>query len=330
MKLRKLGNSDVYITPVVFGAWAIGGWMWGGNDRKDSLNALRESFELGITSFDTAPAYGFGLSEELIGEMIKGNRHKYQILTKYGLVWNEKKGQFFFSTRDNEELQKDMYRYAGKGSIIKQCEESLKRLGTDYIDLYQIHWPDYSTPIEETMEAMNILLSQGKIRAAGVSNYDKASTEEAFRHAPICSNQAPYSMVNREIEKDLVPYCINKNIAILAYSPLQRGLLTGKFSSDHKFGDGDTRPGSQFYKPNNITRTNQFLDELKPLANEKNASLSQLVIRWTLEQPGITAALVGARNPEQTKENAGALRIELTKEEIKLINKSINSLILES
>jgi aryl-alcohol dehydrogenase-like predicted oxidoreductase len=179
------------------------------------------------------------------------------------------------------------------------------------------------------MEAMNMLLEQGKIRAAGVCNYDRATTGEAIKHAPLCSNQVPYSMVNRAIEKELVPFCIKENIAILAYSPLQRGLLTGKFKSDHKFNDGDTRPGTPYYKPDNINSINRFLEQIRPLAQEKKATLSQLVIRWTLEQPGITAALVGARNPEQTRENAGALNIELTKEEISLINEGLKSLILE-
>jgi len=329
MELRKISESEVYLSPLVFGAWAIGGWMWGGADKKDSLNALRESFELGITSIDTAPAYGFGLSEELVGEVIKGKRDKFQILTKCGLIWDKKAGTYHFSTRDNEGHPLDIYKYSGKDSIISECEKSLKRLKTDYIDLYQIHWPDASTPITEPMEAFRILIKQGKIRAAGVSNFNKETIEQALKYSQICSNQVPYSMVNRAIEEELIPFCRKKNISILAYSPLQRGLLTGKFLPGHQFTEGDSRPDSHFYKPENIAAVNQLLDNLRSLANDGKASILQLVIRWTLQQPGITAALVGARNSKQIKETAGALNFELSADEMYYINSKLSLLHLK-
>ena len=171
MERRKLGRSDVEVSRVILGAWAIGGWAWGGADHKMSLRAIQACLEHGVTSIDTAPVYGFGYSEELVGEAIKGKRDQYEILTKCGMRWSGKEGVYYFSTNDNEGNTKDVYKYSGRDSIIKECEESLTRLGTDYIDLYQVHWHDDSTPIDESMEAFQRLIEQGKIRAAGVSNY---------------------------------------------------------------------------------------------------------------------------------------------------------------
>lgn len=321
MENRKLGNSEIKITPIAFGAWAIGGLMWGGNDDKDALDALEAAFDLGITTFDTAPVYGFGHSEELVGKALQSKRDKVQILTKYGLRWDATVGEYHFSLEDEQGRQHKVHRYAGKTSVIKECEASLKRLKTDYIDLYQIHWPDPTTPISETMEAVEQLLKEGKIRAAGVSNYSVEQVKEAEQVINIVSNQVPYSMVNRDIEENLIPYAREKNIGILAYSPLQRGLLTGKITEDYHFSPGDTRIGNNYFKAENIRRVNDFLDKIKPIAEEKGASLSQLVINWTFRQPGITCALVGARNRKQMEENAKAVSFTLNQEEINRINK---------
>ncbi|MBN2348847.1 MAG: aldo/keto reductase [Bacteroidales bacterium] len=327
MKLKNLGKTDVKVTEITFGAWAIGGWMWGGADKKDALKALNESINVGMTTIDTAPVYGFGVSEEIVGAAIKGKRDKVQILTKYGMHWDKTQGEKFFSTVDNNNNPITIYKYAAKESIIKECELSLKRLKTDYIDLYQIHWPDSTTPIEETMEAVDLLITQGKVRAAGVCNYSKDQTQTAAETiTTLASNQVPYSMVNRDIEKDVVPYCIENNIGILAYSPLQRGLLTGKITNDYKFNPGDNRPQTPHFKGENLKMINVFLDKLRPMAADKKATLSQLVIRWTLLQPGITVALVGARNPEQVKENAGAAHITITNEELQFINTELKKL----
>ncbi len=327
MEYRQLAQTDLKLSAITFGAWAIGGWMWGGTERKDAVDAIRSSYNLGVTSIDTAPVYGQGLSEEIVGEAIKGiPREKLQILTKYGMRWDSKKGAFAFSSVDNSGKPIDIYKYAGKESVIKECEDSLRRLGTDYIDLYQIHWPDSTTPVSEAMEAVSKLLEQGKILAAGVCNYDKALMMEAGKTISLASNQVPYSMVERSIEKELVPYCIQHNKSILAYSPLQRGILTGKIKPGHKFAPGDHRPGTRFYKPENIVRINEFLEKIKPMAADKKSSLSQLVIRWTIDQPGITIALVGARNAAQAIENAEAADISLTKEDITFINGELNKL----
>ncbi|HVV06777.1 MAG TPA: aldo/keto reductase, partial [Puia sp.] len=220
----------------------------------------------------------------------------------------------------------DIYKYAGKNSVIKECEDSLRRLGTDYIDLYQLHWPDVTTPVAETMEALAKLLQQGKIRAAGVCNYSADLMAEAENTLSLASNQVPYSMVERTIEEDLVPYCIEHNKAIIAYSPLQRGLLTGKINPYHIFAPGDHRPTTSFFKPENIRRIDNFLDQLRPLAVSKHALISQLVLRWTLEQPGITIALVGARDKDQAIQNAKAAYLVLTSEEVAFINDELKKL----
>jgi len=329
MEKRTLGKSGIPVSPIAFGAWAIGGWMWGGSDKKDSLKAIHACLDNGITSLDTAPIYGFGLSEELVGEAIKGKRDRYEILTKCGMRWEGTKGEYFFTSNDNSGIQRDIYTYSGRESIITECEDSLKRLGTDYIDLYQIHWPDQTTPIEEAMEAFRILMEQGKIKAAGVSNYSVEQMEQAQSVVELCSNQVPYSMVRREIEQDVVPWCLDNSCGILAYSPLQRGLLTGKITPDYPFAPGDNRPDTPHFKINNLIRTNKFLDKIRPLAEEKGATLSQLVIAWTLCQPGITVALVGARTEEQVKQNAGALEVRLSEDEVDRINKELGKLKLE-
>jgi aryl-alcohol dehydrogenase-like predicted oxidoreductase len=320
MIYRKLGKSDLKISAVTFGAWAIGGWMWGGTDRKEAVAAIQAGLDAGINTIDTAAVYGFGLSEELVGRAVAEKRDKVLIFTKYGLRWNIKKGEAYFTTRDNDGKPVELYKYAAPESIVYECEQSLKRLKTDYIDLYQIHWPDPTTPVEETMAACEKLIQQGKIRAAGVSNYNTEQVKAASAVIPLASNQIPYSMINRENEEEVIPYCLQNKIGILAYSPLQRGLLTGKITENYKFKPGDHREKGAFFKKENIIRVNKLLKNLQPLAQSKKATLAQLVINWTTHRPGITAALVGARNRAQALENAGALNFTLTDDEIARID----------
>ncbi|TBO45220.1 aldo/keto reductase [Pedobacter kyonggii] len=321
MEYRKIGNSDLELSVITFGAWAAGGWMWGSTDRNDAISAIKAGYDLGVTSIDTAPIYGQGDSEEIVGDAIKGiSRDKLQLVTKFGMRWDLAKGDFGFKSKNNDGKEIDIYKYAGKESVIYECEQSLKRLGTDYIDLYQIHWPDVTTPISETFEAVNKLIEQGKVRYAGVCNYNVAQLKEADQTLEIISNQIPFSMVNRGVEEETVPYCIEKNKSVLAYSPMERGLLTGKMTTDYKFEEGDHRQGNKFFSSESIEKTNAFLVKIKPLADEKNASLSQLVLRWTVERPGITIALVGARNEKQAVQNAEAINVKLNAEEIQFIN----------
>jgi len=330
MEYRKLGQSEIKVSELAFGAWAIGGWMWGGADSKDAIKAIETAMDHGMTTIDTAAVYGFGLSEELTGKAIKGKRSKVQILTKFGLTWNEKKGEFFFASEDNSGKAVDIYRYSSKEKVISDCDQSLKRLGTDYIDLYQIHWADPTTPVSETMEALEILVKKGKIRAGAVCNYSKELMEEAEKTYPIASNQVPYSMVNRAIEKDVVPHSLEKNIGILAYSPLQRGLLTGKIKKDHKFNDGDTRPNTIYYKEPNLSRIINLTDKFSKIAGDRKVTLSQLVLNWTIQQPGITCALAGARNAAQVLDNVKAVDFRLSEDEIASINNLLSELRLET
>jgi aryl-alcohol dehydrogenase-like predicted oxidoreductase len=329
MKKVQLGNSDIYVTPVTFGAWAIGGWMWGGADHQEAVMAIHASIDHGISTLDTAPVYGFGLSEEIIGEALAGRRDKVEILTKYGMRWEGNKGEFAFDTTDNAGKPLKIYKYASRESVISECEESLKRLKTDYIDLYQIHWPDGTTPVEETMEAVELLLQQGKIRAAGVCNYSVELTAQAMKSVPIASNQVPYSMVRRDIEDELLPWCIKHDVSVLAYSPLQRGLLTGKIRPGQSFGVGDSRPDTPWFSNRNIERVNHFLESIKPLADGHKATLGQLVTAWTIAQPGITVALVGARNGKQAAENAGAMDLNLSDNEVAMISDQLSKLDLD-
>jgi len=326
MEYHQFNNSNLKISAITFGAWAIGGWMWGGADRDDALDAIDAAIDAGITTIDTAPVYGFGQSEEIVGKAIKGKRSKLQILTKYGLNWKDTKGENFFRSTSNDGSPVTIYKYSGKESIIKECEFSLKNLGTDYIDLYQIHWPNNVTPIQETMEAIDILIKQGKIRHAGVCNFDEQLVAETLKYFPIISDQVPYSMVNRNIEAKLVPYCLQNNIGILAYSPLQRGILTGKISNGHRFNPGDTRPFTPYYKEPNLSRIVAFTESIQPIAESHQATIGQVVINWTIQQPGITSALVGARNRKQVDDNVKALDFKLTKEEMKAINLKLQDL----
>jgi aryl-alcohol dehydrogenase-like predicted oxidoreductase len=323
MELRTLGKSDVKVTPMAFGAWAIGGWMWGGAEEREAIDAIRAAYDAGITTIDTAPVYGFGKSEELVGRAMEGvQRDKYQVLTKFGMNWENEEGEYFFDSVDNDGKPFKMYKLASREKVMKECEDCLRRLKTDYIDLFQIHWPDNTTPVSETFEAVQRLIEQGKVRAAGVCNYNVELVDEALKTIQLASNQVPYSLINRDIEKNVLPQAIDRGMSIIPYSPLQRGLLTGKIKPGHKFSEGDTREGNRFYTDENIRRTNALLEELRPIAESHNATLAQVVINWTINQPSIGTVLVGARNAQQVKDNVGALNFNLSIEEIRRITEA--------
>ncbi len=329
MIYRQVGTTDLHVSAITFGAWAIGGWMWGGTDTKAAEEALRAAYDCGITTIDTAPAYGQGLSEEIIGKVLKDiPRDKVQILTKYGLRWDTDKGVYYFTSKDIYGKEVHMYRYAAKESVMKECEESLQRLRTDYIDLYQIHWPDPSTPLEDTMEAIERLKEHGKIRYAGVCNYSMQQMEEVSKLTEIVSNQVLYNMLQRDNEKELVPYCVQNNKGILAYSPLARGLLTGKIVPGQQFSQGDHRATHKLFQPEIVKKVNEFLNTIKPIAEVHSFTLGQLVLRWTIDQEGITTALAGARTKEQVIENARSVDEELTSEELLSIRLALETLIL--
>ncbi|MEQ9468738.1 MAG: aldo/keto reductase [Ekhidna sp.] len=329
MQKIQLGKTDLKISPIVFGAWAIGGWAWGGNDDKEALEAIKRSFDMGVTSIDTAPIYGYGHSESLVGKAVKElGRDNVEILTKFGINWKTTRGEYYFEAKNENESYK-VYAYAGREGIIQEVEDSLKRLGTDYIDLYQIHRPDATTPIEETMGVLKELQQQGKIRAIGMSNHKVEMMKRAGKVIELASTQSPYSMVYRKIEKDIIPFCLEQNVGILGYSPLQRGLLTGKITSDYEFSGDDHRADNKFFKEPNRSRTNDFLQKIQPIADGHGVTLAQLVINWTVQRPGITAALVGARNAKQAEENAKSLSFDLKKEEMDFINAELGKVVID-
>ena len=329
MEYRQLGESDLKVSAVTMGTWAIGGWMWGGTDEAAAIAAIQKAIDRGMTSIDTAPIYGMGLSEEIVGKAIAGRRDEVQVRTKYGMRWDLAEGKRWFGTQTPAGKDVTVYLCANADSIVEECERSLQRLGVDVIDLYQCHWRDVTTPVEETMAAVDKLLTAGKIRAAGVSNFTAEEITAAKAVIPLASNQPPYSMLKRDIEAEIVPCCIENNVGLVVYSTLQLGLLTGKVTPDREFADGDQRRNDPMFSPENHRRVSAFLEAIRPVADGHNATLAQLAINWTIHRPGITVALVGARSPAQAAENAAAADFTLTDEEAATINAELDKLELE-
>jgi aryl-alcohol dehydrogenase-like predicted oxidoreductase len=315
MEKRQLGQSSLKISPLTLGAWAIGGWLWGGTNESDAIAAINISLDLGVNMIDTAPVYGMGKSEELVAKAIQGRRHEVILATKCGLRWDSNEGVDPWLV-DSGLGKKLLIRKNSKpDSIFYECEQSLKRLQTDVIDLYQIHWPDTSTPIADSWNAMVQLKKAGKVRAIGVSNYSLQQLREAHAIHPVDSLQPPYSLIRRDIEKDLVPFCVENRISILAYSPLERGLLTGKVTPERHFPKGDHREQHPTFSQENRKAILEALDQIRPFADKYHATLSQIIISCTVARPGITSAIVGARNAAQALENGTALKISLTADE---------------
>ncbi|MHB1456183.1 MAG: aldo/keto reductase [Armatimonadota bacterium] len=319
MQYRKLGQSGMDASVIGLGTWAVGGWAWGGTDEQLAIEAIRSSIDTGINLIDTAPCYGLGCSEEIVGKAIKGCRDKVIIATKCGLVWHTDKGIPFF-----DEDGKPVHRYLGRESIMYEVEQSLERLCTDYIDLYQTHWQDSTTPIEETMSALMDLKDQGKIRAIGVSNALPAEMDQYRAVGPLDSDQELFSMLDRKMEAEVLPYCIKHNIAMLAYSPLGLGILTGKVGIDREFNKDDWRGNHPRYTHENRRKIAEMLAEIAPIASERNLSIAQLVIAWTIMQPGVTHTLCGARTSEHALENAVAGDVVLTDAELASITDTVN------
>lgn len=329
MNLKTLPKTSIKVSPLTYGAFAAGGWFWGGADVTEAIEAMETAIDNGITTIDTAPVYGMGQSEELVGTTIKNKRQQVQVLTKFGMRWDTSSGDFTFDSKDNNGNPVKIYKFNGKQSILEECERSLKRLQTDYIDLYQMHWPESTTPIEETMEALEILQQQGKILAGGVCNCPIDLLERAGKIFPVSTNQVAYSLLNRSIEAQLVPYCIEHEIGILTHTTLQKGLLTGKIKPGHHFNEGDHRATNSYFREENLNRINRFLAILQNLADERNSTLAQLSINWAMQQPGVTSVLVGARNSTQMQDNIKAVQFTLTPTELAIISKAADGLHLE-
>jgi aryl-alcohol dehydrogenase-like predicted oxidoreductase len=326
MEYRTLGDSDLSLSVLTFGAWAIGENAQYPAPTESAIAALRKAHELGFTSIDTAPNYSLGFSEEVVGKVLAElPRDRVQLSTKCGVVWEGTEGRLAYKDIKYKDRLLDIYHYSGKESIIRQCEDSLRRLRTDYIDLYSIHWPDPTTPIGESMEAFIRLKEQGKIRAAGLCNHGLEDMEKAEDVVTVVSHKTRYSMLNRRIENDLLPYCVKKNKGILAYSVLQRGILTGL--NVQKFLWRVDNPWEvALYEEANMARIRVFLDKLAPIASGYGVTIPQLVIRWTIHRPGITVALIGATSPEQIEHDAKSVEIPLSEEDIKIIDGLVEEL----
>jgi aryl-alcohol dehydrogenase-like predicted oxidoreductase len=282
--------------------------MWGGTEEQESIDAIRASVDHGANTIDTAAVYGMGYSEELVGRAIEGIRDKVVIATKCGMRWDTPEGSDPWEQQDNQGRPITIRRNSRPASIAYECEQSLKRLGVDVIDLYQIHWPDTTTPVEDSMHTMVKLQEQGKIRAIGVSNYNVEWLSKGINAAPVASLQPPYSLIQRKIEKQILPFCREHNIGVIVYSPLERGLLAGAVMPERTFPAGDHRAGHKYFTVANRKRVLAALEKVRPIAEKHGVSLAQLAINWTIHEPGITAALVGARNAEQAAHNAEAMR----------------------
>jgi aryl-alcohol dehydrogenase-like predicted oxidoreductase len=327
MQTRPLGQSGIEASVVGFGAWAIGGWMWGGTDESESIRAIHAGLDAGMNLIDTAAVYGLGLSEMIVGKAIRDRRDRVVLATKCSMVCDPSRGVFKFrssSLGPDPNGHVVIHISSAPDSIRREVEDSLKRLQTDYIDLYQTHWQDTTTPFQDTMAALLDLKRQGNIRAIGVCNASCAQMD-AYREAgPLDSDQEHYSMILRRIEEDQLPYCREHGIAVLAYSPLARGLLTGKAGPERQFDSGDHRSGLEMFRPENRLRVAAMLDRFRPIAEARGITLAQLALAWTVAQPGLTHALSGVRTVRQAQENAAAGDIELTAAEFQTMNLAID------
>ena len=329
MQHRPLGQSGIQASVVALGAWAMGGWMWGGADEQDAVRAMHAAIDHGVNLIDTAPIYGFGHSELIVGRAIKDRRDHVLIATKCGMVAGTPGGRLAFrSTAKGAEEHGHIpvSIWNNPESIREEVDLSLSRLGTDRIDLYQTHWQEEQTPFEDTMACLLKLKDEGKIRAIGVCN---ASVEQMERYrsvGPLDTDQEKYSMLDRGLEDGQLAYCRERHVAVLAYSPLALGLLTGKIGPGRVFGEGDVRRGKPRFAPSNLARVAELLSRFDPVRQKHACSVGQLVIAWTVHQPGLTHALVGARNEAQAIENAQAGRIKLDTEDLTLMNAAIAEL----
>ena len=309
-ELRKLGNSDLALSSIGVGAWAIGGggwaFAWGAQDDNDSVAAIQAMIDQGVNWIDTAPVYGFGHSEEVVGRAIKGLANKPYIFTKCARRWND---------------QGEIVKIIKRDSIIEECENSLTRLGVDVIDLYQMHWPEPDEDIEEGWSAMAELQKQGKVRWIGVSNYSIAQLKRAQAIAPITSLQPPYSMISPEIATETLPFCLAHNIGTLVYSPMKAGLLTGAMTKERaeSLPADDWRRRNPAFQEPNLSRNLALVELLRGIAEFHSRTPGEVAVAWTLHNPAVTAAIVGVRSAKQVDGVIGALNFRLSEREFTLI-----------
>ncbi|HBI15330.1 MAG TPA: aldo/keto reductase [Desulfobulbaceae bacterium] len=325
MRMRKIGTTGIEASVVALGAWAIGGgpW-WGAVDDRQSISAIHAALDAGVNLIDTAPVYGWGRSEQVVGKAIQGRRDKIVLATKCGLWWHDARGPLFFELEGYS-----VRRYLSPDAIRKEVEDSLQRLGTDYIDLYQTHWQSpepASDPIADTMACLLKLKEQGKIRAIGASNVNVSQIREYQAVGLLDAIQPRYSMLDRAIEEELLPYCVEQNISSLVYSPLEQGLLTGAIGMDRTFSPGEYRNNIPWFAPVNRRKVLAMLAGWRPLTEKYRCDLAQLVIAWTVAQPGVTFALCGARKPEHSRRNAAGGTLVLAAEDITTMRREVEAL----
>jgi aryl-alcohol dehydrogenase-like predicted oxidoreductase len=309
MEKKKLGNSDLDLTAIGFGAWAIGGgdwaFAWGPQDDNDSIAAIHKALDLGINWIDTAAVYGLGHSEEVVAKAVKSSSHKPYIFTKCAMVWDEKR-----------EITNSLKQ------VRREVEDSLRRLQVDAIDLYQIHWPKPDEEIEEGWSTMADLQREGKVRWIGVSNFNVAQMERALKIAPITSLQPPYSMLNRAVETEVLPFCKKNDIGVINYAPMHSGLLTGAMTKERvaNFPQDDFRRNAKNYQEPQLSRNLAVSDKLKEIGARHNVTAGVIAIAWTLHNPAVTAAIVGGRNAKQVEGTISAATFRLTEPEYAEIN----------
>ncbi len=306
--------TQLKVSRVALGTWAMGGWMWGGTDQRESVATIHAALHQGINLIDTAPVYGFGVSEEIVGAALEGVRSQAVIATKTGLEWRDGK----------------IYRNATRARIMQEVDDSLRRLRTDYIDIYQVHWPDPLVPVEETAEAMRLLYEQGKIRAIGVSNFSVAQMERFRLVAPLHVLQPPYNLFERAIEAEVLPYCRANNIATFGYGALCRGLLSGRMRPDTTFQGDDLRRVDPKFQPPRFAQYLEAVRQLDELARRRfHRRVIHLAVRWMLDQ-GISVALWGGRRPDQVEAALGVAGWSLDGADRDLIERIVNSTVLDS
>lgn len=308
MERTRFGNTDLDVSRIVLGTWVSGGWAWGGADDGDSVAAILKALELGINFIDTAPVYGFGKSERIVGEALKqwGKYGDVAVATKCCLEWDEKE-----SIRRNSSPER----------IACEVDQSLARLGVDRIDLYQIHWPDRQTPFEASMEAMLRLQEAGKIRYIGLSNFTREQVGACLNAGPFHSLQPPYNLFERDAEVELLPFCRENGIATLTYGGLCRGLLTGKFTGVEKFPRGDLRRGDPKFKPDRFKQYVNAVEAIRKTASGYGKTPGQFALRWALQQPGVTTVIAGARTASQVEENVGISGWQIEAEDLEKVEK---------
>jgi len=308
MNYRPLANTGMTVSEVALGCWPIAGIASPGTSDAESIATIRACFDLGINHLDTAYMYGYrGESEKLIARALGKRRDEMVLATKGGLYWQGTK-----AAHD-----------ASPAALRRQCEESLRRLGTDRVELYYLHAPDESVPIAESAGALKRLMDEGKTRAVGVSNFDVRQLAEFAAECPIAAYQPPYNMLQRQIEADTLPWCLKRGVAVLVYWPLMKGLLAGKLLRDHVFAETDTRRKYPMFRGKEWQKNCDLVDALREVAADAGHTVAQVVIRWTTRQPGITAALCGAKRPEQIRETAGASGWELSDEQLARIDRAL-------